>query len=99
LHIDRNKKDSERIDTENSKILEAISNIKPLIPITSNLKDSARQKELLKNISKTKKQDMAEIIRKRAELLEIKKKHFPSILDYKLIRDKLTEQYHDRSSP
>ena len=73
MHIDRNKKDAEKIDTENSKILEAISNVKPLIPVTSNLKDSARQKELLKNISKTKKQDMAEIIRKRAELLEIKK--------------------------
>ena len=53
--------------------MDAISNIKPLIPVTSNLKDSARQKELLKNISKTKKQDMSEIIRKRAELLDIKK--------------------------
>ena len=73
MHIDRNKKDAERIDSENSKILEAISNIKPLIPVTSNLKDSVRQRELLKNISKTKKQNMAEIIRKRAELLEIKK--------------------------
>ena len=73
MHIDRTKKDAERIDSENSKILEAISNIKPLIPVTSNLKDSVRQRELLKNISKTKKQNIAEIIRKRAELLELKK--------------------------
>ena len=100
LHLDKLKKEAERIDSDNGKILDAILNAKPLIPITSDRRNASVQERLLKNISKSNKGSFAPILKRRKELIEYKKHLFPSILEYssKQSKDPDNFQSHLNSS-
>lgn len=82
LHFDKLKREAEKIDADNTKILEAILNAKPIVPITSDRRFGHEQEKLLKNISKCARMNFHPIIKRRRELLEQRKMALPSILDY-----------------
>lgn len=82
LHYDKVKREAEKIDADNTKILGAILNAKPSIPITSDRKARIEQEKLLRNISRSNKINFNPIIKRRRELIDQRKLFFPSILDY-----------------
>ena len=76
------RREAEKIDADNTKILGAILNAKPIIPVTSDRKARTEQEKLLKNISRSNKVNFNPIIKRRRELIDQRKLFFPSILDY-----------------
>ena len=78
LHFDKLKREAEKIDNDNNKILQAILDAKPIVPITSDRRFGNKQERLLKSISKHTRVNFYPIIRRRRELLDQRKMAFPA---------------------
>lgn len=58
LHLDKLKRDAEKIDLENNKILKAIMRVKPTKDLRLNRSEITKQEYLAKNISRSHKMSL-----------------------------------------